>query len=890
MCRGLWVGFFVLVIVGKSLSQTPANTKISIESEDRFLLDVVLEVERNYDIIFLFDTKTASSVKIFKNFENVRLDVFLNQVLPDHCSYFLTSANQVLIFDHDQPRQCHSRKDFRGKYYRFDDEWALKGRNVNAEVTVDGSIRDRKTGEVLVGAAVVFGDGMYGTSTEANGEFEIKLPSGYYTMKLEYLGYESVYTPVEIKTNSVLDIFLSETTVVLKTVLISSEPENINITSTEIGLDKLDINMISLMPSFMGEVDVIKSLLILPGVSTVGEGAGGFNVRGGSVDQNLILMDEITMFNASHLFGFYSVFNPDFVRNIKLYKGSLHPKYGGRISSVLDVSLSGAMTNKLKIQGGIGMIASRLKVDIPIIKNKSGLAIGGRIAYPDWLLHSTKNLDLRNSSANFYDVTLKYTHAITDNNTLSVTGYNSLDQFSLSSDTIFAWNNASFSIGLDHSWTGIAGSFTFILSNYTNTVQDKNINGFRLDSYIDYKTIKADFDYNVSDQHKLTFGGILTFYDLNQGDFIPKELSSEDPLKMQDEKAVESALYLGDDFSINKWVSLTYGLRFSYWNNKGPGDVYIYNSELPKSEETVTDTLSFGKNESIAKYSGLEPRVAINYRLGIANSLKLGYTRSRQYLHLLSNTTAVTPTDQWQVSNHHIKPQVGDQISIGYFHNLKNNTYKLSAEGYYKTVSNRLDYKPGAEVLLNELIETDILPGKGLSYGIELMARKDKGRLTGWLGYTYSRSLIRIDSKYEDETINEGDYYPTNFDKPNDISTFVSYKIENHISLGATFTYSTGRPVTIPTSKYQVENFLSVIQYSGRNQYRIPDYHRLDLSLTIENLSNRDKYQGSWVITIFNVYARKNAYSVFFNQYGFAKKLSVLGTIFPSVTYNFKFL
>jgi len=873
----------ILLFSSAAFCQIP-ETKISIKAEDRILTEVLLELEERYDLFFHFDTRWASSVTLLRDYENVTVRQMLNDSFMESTLSVLQSGNSVIILNHDVNPTGR---------FQFDDRVRLGKVDPNKDIPtarISGRILDTRSNSPLIGATLLFNDESRGVSAGTDGNYSIEVPYGLFSINVSFVGYETFQLPVFVMGDTQFDIYLSESAFVLESVMVSSEVADENVSEVNVGATKLKMKSIKEMPSFMGEADVIKSLLMLPGISSAGEATQGFNVRGGTVDQNLTLMDDIIIFNPSHLFGFFSVYNPDLVREVQIYKGVVPPKFGGRISSVLDVGMDNASKYKMEVEGGIGIASSRLSVGTPIVKGKSSLNLGVRASYADWLLKSTNNPQLESSTSSFYDFTGRYNHSINENNSITLTGYHSYDGFSLASDTVFQWTNTGGAARWDFSKDRFFGSVSGVLYAYNNDVVDDRPIGFELRNSVKYYQAKTDMGYELNDQHKFTFGFGITRYTIDPGALTPGADSGLESDKIQNENAWEPYMYINDEFKLSPKLTLTGGVRFSGWRNIGPKDVYLYDPSTAKSPESIVDTVSYAAGDEIASYGGIEPRLGFNYRVSPSTSIKGGYNRSYQYLHLLSNTTSVTPTDQWQASNFHFKPQIGDQYSLGIFKNLKENIFELSLEGYYKTINNILDYKEGSEIFLNKTVEADVITGKGKAYGAELLLNKTRGRFTGWIGYTYSRSLRQMNGQFPEEVINQGEYYPSNFDKPHDFSTYFTYKIQTNIALSLNFVYSTGRPITIPTSKFSYESLLSVIQFSERNQFRIPDYHRLDLSLTIDNVRNREKYQGSVVFTIYNMYARRNAYSIVFDQTGFARRISILGTIFPSVTYNFKFL
>jgi hypothetical protein len=761
--------------------------------------------------------------------------------------------------------------------------------------TIHGAIREANTGETISGATISVEETQSAAQTNAGGQYSLTLKSGMYTLKVSAVGKSIDTRKITLDQNQSIDFNLFDKVTELRSVEIQAEGADNNIASLEMSLVKLDIKTIKSMPAFLGEPDIIKSITLMPGVKTVGDGAGGFNVRGGNVDQNLVLLDDVPIFNTSHLFGFFSAFNSDVVKDVNLFKGGLPAQHGGRISSVLDVKLKNGNSRNFSIRGGAGIISSKIFAEGPIIKDKTSFVIGARYAYPDWILKKVPDLDIRRSSGMFYDVTARLHHRINDNNSISLSAYSSRDDFKLAGDTLYNWNTNSATA----KWSTIIAQKVFVdvtgfMTNYTYGIDGLNPGeGFKSDFGINLKGGKADISYALNQQHKIEAGGSVNMYDFSPGTLSPEPEFMINPQVLPNEKALEAAVFIGDEYKVNAGISLYAGVRYSLYKALGPADVFIYNDNSSKSISTIIDTLSFSENATIKTYSGVEPRFSAKISISPKSSVKASYNRNLQYLHLLSNTTAVSPLDLWKSSNFHIRPQIGHQFALGYFRNLGANEVEVSVEGYYKEIRNMLEYKDGADLFLNRAIETEVVEALGRNYGVEFLIRKNVGELTGWVGYTYSRAIRRVESEHPDETINDGKWYPSNFDKPHDISIVTNYKFNRRFSVSANFAYNTGRPITYPEEVYIIDGY-TFVQFSERNQARIPDYHRLDISFTLdESLKQTKKWRGSWTLSFFNVYGRKNAYSVFFRpQYRGAQpqafRLSVLGSIFPSLTYNFK--
>jgi hypothetical protein len=764
------------------------------------------------------------------------------------------------------------------------------------KVKLDGKIINNWTGEGVPGVSIYIESLKRGTTTDEQGNYELTLNKGTYTIRFSRVGLKTENRFVDLINDTRVNLTMTEETYNLEEVSVFAERLDANVQKPDMGKNIISTKELTAIPSFMGEADVVKSLMFLPGVQTVGEGASGFNVRGGGVDQNLILQDGGYIFNSSHVFGFFSTFNPVMVNKATLYKSALPSRYGGRLSSVLDVELKEGDYNDYEINGGIGLVSSKLSLEGPIVKNKLSAIVSARASYSDWLLGFAHNPDVKNSSAGFYDVNVKVGYRMNENNKFTYSAYRSHDNFALASDTAFSWQTMNHVL----QWTHSFNEKIFVVSDlvagaYEYSISDAHgINSFDIQSRINYKTARTNFIYDPNEELQISFGGEVNLYDFSPGDRKPlTEESGVMPLKLEDEQSTEFSAYGETEYSLTEKITARAGVRFTGFSNVGEGTDYIYSGDSRRNENIV-DTVYYSKGEPIARYNGIEPRVSLNYELTETSSLKASYNRTRQYLHLITNTAAVTPVDLWKTSNKYIQPETADQFSVGYFRNLRNNSIEASVETYYKTADNIVDFKDGTILLMNENIESALINGTSEAYGVETFLNKKTGRLTGWASYTWSRIFRKVDGEFEDEKVNNGEKYPANNDKPHNVNLAVNYKKNPLVQFAANFTYSTGRPATVPLSLYDVSNQTNVFNFSGRNKGRIPDYHRLDLAVTLNSKPRMErKWSLSWTFAVYNVYGRKNAYSVFYeNVYGSppkAYKLSVLGSAFPSVTLNFKY-
>ncbi|MGB6153448.1 MAG: TonB-dependent receptor, partial [Pricia sp.] len=761
--------------------------------------------------------------------------------------------------------------------------------------TLSGYVKNKTTGQPLSDLALLVEDSEQGTSTDEEGFYSLKLSPGEHMLATKGLGLQDTRKRIIIYNNGSLDIELEESVEQLEEVVLTGN-RNQNVETAITGVTQIKVEQIKTIPLVLGERDILKVATTLPGISTAGEGASGFNVRGGKTDQNLILLDDAVIYNPSHFFGIFSALNPFTSGDVNIYKGSIPAEYGGRLSSVFDIKTKNATTKKFAGEGSIGPVTSNLALEIPVIQDKAGFLIGGRSTYSGWILRSLEDEALQNSTAAFYDVVAKYNHEINANNTLRASGYYSNDAFSITSDSIFGYSNRSLSLDWQHTFSNKTNA-NLILANsqykFDIDYDGSADNDFELGYQVDETELNLKIDYSYSPKHKLNYGISSKLYQVNPGSIRPTGQNSiVNQVVIPKERALESALFLADDLTVTEKFTLNAGLRYSFYAALGASTARVYEAGQPKNESTLVETQDFGENAVITTFDGLEARISARYLLTDALSVKAAFNNTYQYIHTLSNNTTISPTDTWKLSDLNIAPQSANQFSLGLYSNFEEDTYETSLEGYFKTSQNILDFKVGAQLLLNETIETEVLQGDGKSYGIELLLKKTKGRLNGWLGYSYSRSFLRLASEFSEETVNNGEFFPSNFDKPHNLSVVANYKLTKRYSFSANFAYQTGRPVTFPIGKYSFENSEFVL-YSDRNQFRIPDYYRLDVGINIEGNHKLKKLAHSfWNISVYNVLGRNNPYSVFFvSDDGQVKAFqsSIFAIPVPTITYNFKF-
>lgn len=766
--------------------------------------------------------------------------------------------------------------------------------------TISGTVTEATSNETLIGVTVAIPEMATGTTTNEYGFYSITLPKGSYTVQYSYLGFRNISRSVLLDRDIRLDIPLIEEAEQLQEVIVMDNVERTDIRKPEMSVNALSARTIKQVPVVLGEADVIKSILLLPGVTNAGEGASGFNVRGGAVDQNLILLDEATIFNSSHLFGFFSVFNPDAIKDLKLYKGGIPARYGGRVSSVLDIFQKEGNSKEFHMTGGIGAVASRLLAEGPIIKDRTAFLIGGRASYAHLFLPL---FDVDNS-AYFYDLNAKINHRINDRNSLFLSGYFGRDVFSISESFVNTYGNSVGNFRWNHLFSNrLFSNLSIIYSDYYYGLK-LDFLGFDWNSGIQNFNVKYDLKHYLSDKLQLNYGLNNIYYRFNPGKIEPSNpRSGINAEQLTLKYANESALYIDVEQDITPRLSLGYGLRYSYFTRLGQDELNVYANDRPVVFDPVLGiyqgadpiaTIHPSRGDRLATYDQLEPRAIITFLPNSKSSIKASYTRLAQYLHLLSNTSSPTPLDVWTPSGQFTKPQLLDQLALGYFRGFRDDAYHLEVEGFYKKVQNRIDYIDGADLIANEAIEQAILNGEARAYGLELLLRRNEGRLQGWLAYTLSRSEQRTPGRTPEETgINNGQWYFTPYDKTHDFSAFASYDLNSKWRFNGNFVFQTGQPTNYPIGQYRFENLI-VPFYGERNTERLPSYNRLDVSATLTPKKNSGrKWQAEWVFSIYNLYNRKNAASINFGRntetgVNEAVRTSIFGVV-PSVTYNFKF-
>lgn len=772
------------------------------------------------------------------------------------------------------------------------------------KATISGKIINAKTGKPLYGARVSIDKLNLNTSTDIDGNYKFAIPVGEYDLRLNYPGFEEDNRYIKVGGNGIVDFELSEKTIRLKEVVVRDKASDLNIIRTQMSTIKFNTKTIKELPGFLGEKDIIKSVTLLPGIQSTGDFGTGFFVRGGSSDQNLILVEDVPLFNSSHVFGLISSINPDGVSNVSLLKAGIPAKYGERASSVMDIRLTNN-PDKLTVKGGLGLLDSRLDLETPLFDKRATLLVGGRSSYSDWLLHAMPDVELKNSSASFYDLNALITIRFNPKNTLALFGYFSNDQFGFDKNTSYQYDNTLASARYSHTFNDKFYSM-FILgySRYRSNISESDTlqpaADYKISSSIIYNNAKLNFAWVPNEKHSVDFGVNSILYNLQPGKMLPfGSLSEVKTESTQQEKAVEMAAYVSDNINFSPKISAEAGLRLSEYADIGPGSVFVFKPNVARTSDNITDTLNYGSNKIINWYSSLEPRLSFRYSIDKLSSVKFSYNRISQFINLISNTAVMAPTDVYKLSSPNVKPLICNQVALGYFRNFNDNALETSAEIYYKKLDNIVEYRDGATILLNNALETDLLNASGYNYGIELYLKKNTGRLTGWLSYTYSRSMRHTSSPYVEDQINGNKYYPSPFDIPHNFVLNANYHLTKRWRLSGTFYYNTGKPITLPELRYDIDG-KQYVYYSDRDKYRLPDYNRLDIGISFdETLRLKQKWRGSWTLSIINLYGEKNPYSVFykstsplesnFSQTFNLYNLFIIERPIPTLTYNFSF-
>jgi len=758
----------------------------------------------------------------------------------------------------------------------------VDGQNMSV---LSGNISDAETGEDLPGASVVVDElNSRGTVTNSYGFYSLPLPPGKYRIRYQYIGYQTEIREVTLDKNLELDLELSATNYVLGNVVVVGEQADRNISSMDMGSVQMVPNRIESIPVIFGEADILKTIQLTPGVKAAGEGNSGFHVRGGGIDQNLILLDEAPVYSASHLLGFFSVFNSEAIKNATLLKGFIPAEYGGRASSVLDIQMKEGNMKNMDVTGNLGLISSNLTLEGPLVKDKGSFMISGRRTYADLFLNFSKDEDVRNTYLYFYDFNLKTNYKLNNRNRIYLSGYLGRDDFGYKDEFGFDWGSITGTFRWNHIFSErLFSNTSLIFSNYSYDINVLTSLDMVIRSEIQDLNLKQDFSWYAGSNHTVKFGANVISHTILPGEVTLNEGNATftPPDNISRRKAIEWSAYISNEQRLTSRLRFNYGLRLAMFSNIGPGEFYEFDTE-----GELVETLDARKGEIFKTQGGLEPRLALNYLVNDQSAVKASYNRIYQFLHLLTNTTTTTPTDLWLPSSNNVKAQIADQVSLGYFRNFKNNEYELSLETYYKNLQNQIDYKNGADLVFNSTVEAELVFGRGWAYGTELLLKRTAGRINGWIGYTWSKTMRQFDD------INEGNPYPARHDRTHDVSVVAMYDLTRKLKLSATWVYYTGNAVTFPSGRYEIDG-QTIAYYTERNGYRMPDYHRLDVGLVWQR-KKTDKFESSWNFSVYNAYARENAYFIDFrtNEDNPSVTEAVQVSLFkaiPSVSYRFKF-
>ncbi len=897
------------------------DTMISGKFSNMPFEDFVKEVEKTTAFVFYFRPEWVKDIGVTFSDSGRRLSGILTSVLEPAGFNFYTENHTIYIYPGkslitELPVYTHHLQTITATTTYKDSITGIERKYLDGKIiasvpvitvgnrqkTVSGSsciitgkILEEATGEPLIGATVYVEDLKMGIVTDIDGHFRLAVVPGKYKVLFNYMSMKQLEYYLQVYSSGDITIEMKKTLVEIDEARITANLYD-NVKGMQMGYERIAIKSIKEIPVILGERDILKVAQMLPGVQNVGEGSSGINVRGSSTDENMFYINKIPVYNTSHLFGFFSAFSPDIINNFTLYKSNIPARYGGRLASIFDITTRQGSKKKFFGKGGISPVTAHCSFEVPVIKDKVSLVTSWRSSYSDWILKKIKDRDIRKSSAFFYDVSLGIHAELNERNMLKLFGYGSSDKFSLSSINDYAYSNTGASAIWKHIFSSsVASEFSLIYSRYIfeNTDKTNASEAFTHDYSIEQYEADAGFSYLTRFNHRFDFGGSLIYYNLDRGSILPYGGESlRIPAELGKEQGLEGAFYISDEFALYPDLSLQAGLRYSYYGQLGPAVTYKYYPEDIRNINNITEKQVYHAGDLVKLYSGPEYRIALNYLIGNTNSLKASYNRMYQYIYMLSNTIAVSPDDQWKLCDSHIPPALADQLSLGYYHNFRNTGIKASLEVYQKWISNKVQYKDGTEFLSVDPIETQVLQGKQHANGIELMIHKNAGKISGWASYCFSRSLMKVDGVKKENQINNGMIYPSNYDRPHSLNLVMNYRTNRRLSLSANFIYTTGRPITYPISVYYSEG-QQLLHFSERNEYRIPDYIRLDLSANLEgNLIKKKPLHSFWMVSLYNVLGRKNAYSVYYAaERGKVKgyKLSIFALPIFTISWNYKF-
>lgn len=886
------------------------NIKITGSFNENFV-DFLNEVAKSNNLNFYFQANWFEGKSVSKTYTEVSITNVLDELLRDSPYKFVFIQPNIFVFmPKDEVLNVLSKLSFQSS--ESDNNMQVIGKLEDIgkvkHPEIKGSVVDGKTGEPIIGATILVQNTTLGSASDVKGNYTLTLTPGVYNLVVSSIGYESKTYAIKLIGNGSLNAELFDQSIKLDEVIVSAQKADKNVRSNQMSLVELDRKAIKQIPPLFGEKDVIKSMTMMPGVSSVGEFGSGINVRGGSSDQNLFLLEGAPLYNSAHVFGLISSINPDAVNNVSLFKGYIPQNFGERISSVMDIQLKEGNYKELHASGGIGILDSRLMVESPIVKDKSSIIISARSSLSDLLLDKVFNLNLlkslsdvklRNSSAGFYDINSTISILADTKNKIALFGYISKDDFNYDNELKYSYMNYLGSLSWDHKFNSdFTSKLIYAFSHYTinKDAIDTEFEKKRVNTGITYNSLKLDFNYTAFKGNIVNFGANAIYYSNNPGIQTPLDAVSTPYVpveKLQNEQAIESAVFIGDKYDITEKISIQAGLRVSAYAFMGPYKLNLYQAGVPRTINDTIGTKTYGSGSIIKTYYNLEPRASVKVVMAETNSLKLSYNRNVQYLNLVSYTSIPTPDDVWKLSSPYLLPTQCDQMAFGFFQNFNKNAIETSVEVYYKKLSNLIEYKNGVNISMNDHLEAGLMNAKGTNYGLEVLLKKNTGQLDGWVSYTYSRSLKQTTGVFSDEQINNNNVYPSAFDRPHNLTIMGTYHYNRRIRIGFTYNYATGRPVTLPEQIFTIDN-QQYVQYSDRNKYRLPDYQRLDMSISLdETLYKKRKWKGSWNLSIINLLSNENIYSIIYKQTSTNTsglyKLMIIDRPLPTLTYNFIF-
>lgn len=906
--RLLFLGSLLTFLgLNSAFSQKIFSLDISGDYREATMIEMFLDLEKRYPVKFYFDPDILPYYKVGYDCKGRNLFDLLQTLLPPHNLTCVAARENGIVICRKPDMNAVYVTELLKKWDENDVEMPdfltpLELTRQSGEppasgaekLTVEGLINDEQSKEPITGALIRFDTSGGGATTDRLGRFKLSLPPGEHLLTINFIGYRETLVRLQVYQSGAIEIPMQTRALELGAVEIQGNKAANKQTSVATGVELLSTQTIKDLPSFMGESDVVKSLLVLPGVSTVGEGASGFNVRGGNIDQNLVIQDELPFYNSSHVLGFFSVFNPDLVRSTTLYKGHIPARFGGRVASVLDVKLRDGSFTEWHGSAGAGLASAKASVEGPLLNNRLSILAGARASYSDWMLKWAKLPDVKESSARFNDLNAKISLRSGKNGTVSAGAHRSEDYFRFAQQFGYQWKTSGGNFAWRQTWgDAVLTALSAAAGKLQNTYfQPEGADAFELDNGLEFRTAGLQATLLSFTRHEIQAG-----IQWNRTNPLPQNLRPRGadsgilPKNVQQENGEEWAFFADDEFKIAEKITLYAGLRYSSFRTLGPNIILLYEPGVPYSEENVADTLFFGKNAVSQTYGGLEPRISLNVRLNTQQAVKFSYNRLRQYLHLISNTTAATPSDTWQVANRYLRPQVSDSYNAGWFFTKDDKRWETSVELFYRNTEDVPAYEDFAELLLNDHLETDLIAGRQRSYGAEWLCKKSRGRWSGWISYTWSRVWQQAESPFPALSVNRGEWFPAGFDQPHQATLFAKYAINPALYWTFNFTYRTGRPVTAPVNGYQVGPVV-VPNFSDRNNLRIPDYHRLDIGLTIDKTKSKlDGLKWTLNISAYNVYSRKNPFSVYFKRDRTARpkayQLAVIGSFIPAANLVF---